>query len=349
MYGNPLIPVTAGLVFLACGAGEPEPKESEASLEERIASIDDETPGRLGVYIKHLASGEEWKHRADRPWYQASTVKVPVAIAVLQLVEEGRVSLDDALTLRESDFVDGAGSLLWTEPGTRHTVRRLLVLSLTESDSTATDMLIRLVGQEELNRRVQASMAPDGFGTITTILQVRFDAYGEIHPDVDQLSNLDFLRLNQVPLGPERYRAFLEKLPDGGDGVNSDGLHDAFERYYERELNSATLVGFGTLLARLHREELLAPSHTEWLLDTMSDIETGDDRIIAGLPGDVEFAQKTGTQVARACNVGIVEPGSEDATVVAACAERYDRLGEAEAAFQALGRAVADEGVLEEP
>lgn len=348
MYGTLVVPLFVGLATLACGPGDPDVPNGSLSLEERIAAIDEELAGDFGAYVKRLESGEEWAHRAERPWYQASTVKVPVAIVVLQMVEEGRLSLDDTLTLQASDFVDGAGELLWRDPGTEYTIRELLVRSLTQSDSTATDMLIRLVGEAELNRRLQGGMDAQGFERITTILQVRFDAYGEIHPEVEELSNLDFVRLNQVPLGQERYEAFLDKLPNGGDGARVERLDDAFERYYERRLNSATLNGFGDLLERLHRGDLLSTEHTEWLLGTMQDIETGDDRIVAGLPRGVDFAHKTGTQVARACNVGVAEPRTEEATVVVACAERYESLGDAEAAFQALGRALAEEGVVEE-
>jgi beta-lactamase class A len=48
--------------------------------------------------------------------------------------------------------------------------------------------------------------------------------------------------------------------------------------------------------------------HTALVLDAMERITTGDRRIKAGLPAGVSFAQKTGTQISRACNVGVVHP-----------------------------------------
>ena len=347
MPGFHALPVLLGWALLACGSSAGEDPEPDLSLDERIAAIDQDLSGNLGVYVRHVESGDAWEHQADQAWYQASTVKVPVAVAVLQLVEEGDLSLDDTLTLQASDWVDGAGELLYHSPGTEYTLRELVVLSLTQSDSTATDMLIRLIGQDELNRRVGGGMTSEGFYTITPILQVRYDAYGEIHPDVNELSNQDFVRLNQVPLGPERYDAFLDKLPNPSPEPELDGIFVAFERYYGRQLNSARLTAFGELLARLNSGDLLTSHHTEWLLETMSDIDTGAERIVAGLPGDVTFAHKTGTQVARACNVGIAEPQTPRATVIVACAERYEALTEAEAAFRRVGEAVVDAGVLD--
>ena len=112
-------------------------------------------------------------------------------------------------------------------------------------------------------------------------------------------------------------------------------------------LNSANLAAFGHLLERLHRRELLNEEHTRKLLDAMESVSTGDRRIKAGLPAKARFAHKTGTQVGRSCNVGILNPHvADDAVVVVACAEGYDALDQAEQAFEALGAALADAGLV---
>ena len=50
-------------------------------------------------------------------------------------------------------------------------------------------------------------------------------------------------------------------------------------------------------------------------------------RLEAGLPEDVPFIQKTGTQLERACHVGVIEPQDERrAIVVVACANRNDMM-----------------------
>jgi beta-lactamase class A len=136
-------------------------------------------------------------------------------------------------------------------------------------------------------------------------------------------------------------------------GVPRNALGDAtfeqaFEDYYRKGLNSATLSAFGSLLGKLVAGELLGKQGTQRLLDHMRRINTGDRRIRAGLPEDADFVQKTGTQVRRACNVGTINPrrGARGAVVVVACAERFDALGEAENAFSRLGTALAQAGVL---
>lgn len=310
-------------------------------LAREIHAIDADSAAELGVYIKHLGTGEVVTHQADRLWYLASTIKVPLAIAVLQTVEEKRLTLQDQIVLKKSDFVDGAGDLLYHQPGTRFSVAELLEKSIRNSDSTATDMLIRLLGEKELNRRIRESMVGEGFRPFTTILQVRYDAYSELHPRADELSNIDFLELRSAGGTDARVRAFRRKLGLGRDQLKVSTLEKAFERYYERNTNSGTLVAFGLLLEKLVRGELLTDRHTELLFSHMGDISTGDKRLSAGLPEWITFIQKTGTQIERACNVGVIRPHViDDAVVIAACAEKFGDIHHAEQAFRKIAEAL---------
>lgn len=316
------------------------------TLEDEIARIDEAMPGRFGAYLKHLGDGRTVRYQADRAWYLASTVKVPLAVAVMQLAEEGEFSLDRELILADSDFVDGSGDLLWHDPGHRFSVEDLIGRSIRDSDSTATDMLVRLVGEERLNEQIRESMV-EGLGPVTTILQVRYDAYGEIHPDVAKLSNLDFIDIRAADDYEGRYRLLIEKLGIDAGAARMSSASEAFRSYYGRGINSGTLEAFGLLLERLVGGELLDRAHTGRLLKYMEGVTTGDRRIKAGLPENARFAHKTGTQIARSCNVGIVNPHrAADAVIVAACAEDYDRLDDAEGAYQALGRALSDAGLV---
>jgi beta-lactamase class A len=313
-----------------------------------IRKIDDEMPGKFGVYLKWVGEGHEVDHDADRSWYLASTIKIPLAVAVLKQVEAGELALDQELVLAETDFVDGAGVLLYAEPGTSFTIDELIRNSIEDSDSTATDMLIRLLGEEELNRQVSEMAGEEEFGWITTILQVRYDAYAKIHTDVARLSNMDLLALRNAGAYPERFALLIEKLGIEPTAAGVGSVPEAFELYYRTGANSGSLAAMGRLLERLMKGELLSPENTARLLGYMQNVTTGDRRIKAGLEGAATFAHKTGTQVARACDVGVLNPEAGDgAIVVAACAEGFEELSEAEAAFESLGsllRELAAEG-----
>ena len=341
-----LTAITSCLVLPAPGLTD-ESQQWTRALADEISEIDERMPGQIGVYIKHLGDGGEVRHRTDRDWYIASTIKIPLAIALLQKVEDGELSLQQELELAESDFVDGSGELLWREPGETFTVFELMERSVRDSDSTATDMLIRLLDEQSFNQQIRDAMVAEGFGPITTILQVRQDAYSEFHRDARKLSNLDFIELRNEDDLEARCARMLEMLSAEPGDTSSGSCADAFERYYAKGNNSANLEAFGLLLERFWKGELVNEEHTQMLMQIMLSVTTGDRRIKAGLPEGAPFAHKTGTQIARSCNVGILNPQLvPGAVIVLACAEGYANLGQAERAYQELGQALAAAGFV---
>jgi beta-lactamase class A len=314
-------------------------------LEKQIRQLDQNMAGDLGVYIKISGDSLSLGYNADSYWYLSSTIKVPLAIAVLQKVENGEISLGDEIILQESDFVDGAGDLLRQKPGTSYTVAELIEKMVKDSDSSATDMLMRLLGEEEFNMQIRQSMVPDGFNRITPILQVRYDAYSEFHENASRLSNLDIIYVHSTRSRPERLKRLIERMAINETDLKAKSIEEAFKLYYRRELNSSTLEAFGILLERLQNGELLSDEHTDFLLKIMESITTGDRRIKAGLPGNVRFAQKTGTQIESACNVGIIYPESTKGiqpVIIAACVRDFGDIAEAEKTFEYIARLIAN-------
>ncbi|WP_244243981.1 serine hydrolase [Marilutibacter alkalisoli] len=356
--------VAAVVVLAGCRPGQQEPEHGSIEvptgapvppwaepLDTAAARIDEAMPGSFGIHVRHLDTATDNQagsldRGGDRRWYLSSTIKVPVAIAVLERVDAGDLALDEELVLSETDYVDGAGDLLMQDPGTRYSIATLLEKSLQDSDSTATDMLIRLIGEDVLNRRI-ADWTGGGFGPITTIVQVRYDAYGALHPGVAELSNMDLVRLRNSRAGEARLVALAKALGVPRDELDTRDLDDVFGRYYETGRNSATLEAYALMLEKLVTGELLSEASTRRILDHMRAITTGDRRIQAGLPSGTDFAQKTGTQVARACNVGVLDPdkGAGGATVVVACAEDFEDLAQAERAFREFGQALGETGL----
>lgn len=318
--------------------------DRQANPEKAFQTIDERLEGSLGVYVYDTAKNQRYTHNADRDWYLASTIKIPLAIAVLQRVEAGELSLDDTVTLRASDFVDGAGDLLHQQPGTEYTIESLIGKMIRNSDSVATDMLLRIIGVDSFNEQIQEQIPDDGLGRITSILQVRYEAYGIMHEDVEHLSNTDILELRSAPLGPERREMLVQKIGIDQDDLQVPTIWEAFEEYYESDLNSGRLDTMGHLLEKLVSGELLSEEYTAFLLQKMENVTTGTRRIKAGLPPNSRFAHKTGTQVGRACNMGIVFPNPntrEEAVVVTACVKRSS-LSAAEGALKRVGQVLGE-------
>ncbi len=315
-----------------------------AGLKEQIALVDEAMPGSLGVYIKNLGDGKALSYNSEYDWYFASTTKIPLAIAILQRVENNELSLDDELILRESDYVDGNGDIKWQKPGTKYTIATLIEKSLQDSDNISTDMLIRLIGEEELNKQIQQKMIAEGINPITTILQVRHDAFSEIHKNALNLTNMDILHVNSTRCRQERLNRLMQLMAVNETELYANSIEEAFARYYQRGLNSGKLESMVLLLERLHRGELLSEEHTNYLLHVMENINTGDRRVKAGLPEGIRYAQKTGTQIESATNVGIIYPGEEgkQPIILAINVRNFNQSSVAENTMKIIGQLLTE-------
>jgi beta-lactamase class A len=314
------------------------------ALRQRVERIDQSTPGQIGVYVKRLDNGETFAYAADRPWYLASSAKLPVAIALLQEVEKNKLSLASRVQLQETDKVDGSGAVVWQQNGTAYTVQALMKRMLMESDNTAANMLIRTIGEDTLNDHARDLLGGKGFERLTNFAQVRWDVYAEVHPDARKISNMNLVKIAAAPLGPKRFDAVVRTIGADKSTLKAKSMEEAYERYYRRQLNTATLAGYGGMLEQLVRGKLLSPEHMK-LLYTDLKFDTYDAyRLEAGLPRSVKFIHKTGTQMQRACHMGVIDPqdGGRAAIVVATCAEGLDEHGQAGRAFEQLGRAITD-------
>lgn len=320
-------------------------------LRTAIAAIDADTPGRLGVYVKHLPSGRALSVDGDRPWYLGSALKLPLALAVLREVERGRIALDDAVRMRAEDRIDGSGPLVWHQPGATRSIAQLLEGMLMVSDNTAANMLVRTIGLDTFTTIAHGPLALRGDGRLTDFTQVRRDVYAELHPSASRLSNLQLVQLAAAPLGPARVTAFRRMLGLQPEQLQAKTIEDAYARFYAGRPNAVTLVSYGGMLEQMVLGRTVSPPHLKRLYDLLKFRTYDAYRLEAGLPRSVRFIHKTGTQYRRACHAGVIDPqrGAEGAIVVVACAEELDEHRDAEDAFARVGRAITATFSLGEP
>ncbi|WP_231583327.1 serine hydrolase [Luteimonas sp. FCS-9] len=315
-----------------------------AALDRRLRAVDARLSGEIGVYVQRLDDDATWGLRADESWYLASGVKVPIAIAVLREIEQGWLTLDTQVALRDDDFVDGAGGTNAHRAGARLPIAYLLEEMIVHSDNTASDVLIRTVGLGQVNAVAAELIAAQGV-RITTLSDVRRRAYGMLHPAAAGLSSQDLLALQRAGPGQARVRRLADLLDVPASDFLLPDLDSAFESYYATHVNSATLRDYGRMLAALQRGQALDPAGTRQLLGLMARVQTGTRRIRAGLPPGTRFAHKTGTQYRRLCDSGIATlPGAPAHpaidVVIVACVRGADTQA-GERALREIGAAVA--------
>jgi beta-lactamase class A len=125
-----------------------------------------------------LDRGEFSEMGSDRVLSAASTIKLPILIALFQDIDAGKVRLAEKLTITKQSIGEGSGDLQAQKPGTQVSVLMVATKMMTISDNTATNLLIdRLGGKAVLNQRFRTwglkvttinNALPDLEGTNTT-------------------------------------------------------------------------------------------------------------------------------------------------------------------------------------
>ncbi len=122
-----------------------------ADLRAYVKNADADS-ATLGVYFEYLGSGSSIGVNDTETFATASLIKVPVVMAVYKEIENGRLNLDQQVTITTGDLDEHSGQLYKRGSGTQLTLREIIELTLVESDNTAFTMLLRLVGGDNLTQ-----------------------------------------------------------------------------------------------------------------------------------------------------------------------------------------------------
>jgi beta-lactamase class A len=88
------------------------------------------------------------------PLAAASTIKLPVLVALFQDVDQGKINLEEQLIMTKDVIASGSGGMQYEAPNSKFSVLKTAEQMMTNSDNTATNMLIkRLGGMAPLNQR----------------------------------------------------------------------------------------------------------------------------------------------------------------------------------------------------
>ncbi|MBC7842523.1 MAG: serine hydrolase [Gemmatimonadaceae bacterium] len=123
----------------------PVARADTAALRRTLDSLSNAHHGVVGYTVANLETGEHLSRNGDEPFPTASLIKVPIAVALMDQVATGQLSLDDRVTVLRIEKVPGAGVLQFLHDGAEITIRDAAWLMLTLSDNTATNLLLSRV------------------------------------------------------------------------------------------------------------------------------------------------------------------------------------------------------------
>ena len=277
------------MVFLLSSGGSVSAQKPDLSpLETTFKRIAAASRGRVGAALIHLESGVTLDVRGDERFPMASIVKLPIAIEVLKQVAERKLTLDRDIWLAPSD-IRPCCTLERKHPkgGVSRTVRELLELAIIESDNTAADALLKLVGGPDLVE--------------TRLRTMRFP-----HINVDRSEGqllLDMAGVTNAP-PPDEWTIDIQRQLVAY--VDKESLSAGRARYLADDRDTATPSEITRLLGRLQLGDLLPQSETDLLLALMAQTKTGSRRLKGRLPPDTIVAHKTGTTAVVINDAGII-------------------------------------------
>ncbi|OZB95163.1 serine hydrolase [Paenibacillus sp. XY044] len=152
------IAATALLTSLLPAASDAEPRKGLSAIVSAVNPIlrQAEKDGiRMTVGIRDLSGlygYETLLLGSGEPYMPASTIKLAVVSALMQQVDRGERSLTDQVTVTPEDVVGGSGSLQTENFPQNLTLERLARLMITQSDNTATNVLIDKVGMDRVQQ-----------------------------------------------------------------------------------------------------------------------------------------------------------------------------------------------------
>ena len=124
---------------------------------EQINRLMENVPGTFGLYYHNLVTGEKRAINAEQPFLAASVIKLPVLMAVMQEIHEGRLHPTDTLSLDREEKVPSCGALFYMDEPQQVTLKDLYTLMIILSDNTAANRLMRLVGMDRINQVIETA------------------------------------------------------------------------------------------------------------------------------------------------------------------------------------------------
>jgi beta-lactamase class A len=118
-------------------------------LELQFALVAKNLQGNLGVSALLIETGESVAFNGKDKFPMQSVYKIPIALIMLQEIEKNKFSLDDIIKIDKSEYIPLAGHSPIRDKfpnGVNLTIFEILQYNVTESDGTACDVLIRLLG-----------------------------------------------------------------------------------------------------------------------------------------------------------------------------------------------------------
>ncbi len=123
-----------------------------SKIKDRIGCLE----GKIGIYYLDIKSGENCFVGNTDKFISAGILKFQVLIEVFKQIEEKKISKSDTYTLKDEDKVTSIGALSNIHAGIELTIEDLYKVMIAVSDNTACNVLINILGMNNINRTMES-------------------------------------------------------------------------------------------------------------------------------------------------------------------------------------------------
>ena len=236
-------------------------------------------PGKAGIWVKHLTTGDTAGVRDSEIFNSASVIKIAVMVQAFQMAERGELKLDERSTIRKQDVRGGSGVFRYHDEGLQPTFRDVLLQMIITSDNTATDLAIAKVGGVA---QVNAWLKQAGYADGQRLTQTT----GELFAKYNALPRAD-----DPPSRPEAASAGSRRSsPDPARAeADRNAKTNADRSYWLGEISPKSV---GLMLEAIEKKTIASAANCEAMLRMLRAQQAGQRRLNHYL--SVPVAHKTG-------------------------------------------------------
>ena len=212
------------MLVLSAGAALAGTAFAQTALQGHIRAIAADAHGKVAVACSLPGTSLNCDLDAHAHPPMQSVFKLPLAVTVLHLVENGKFSLDQAVRFLASDRIlpHTHSPLQDKYPSAEVDVplRELLRLAVSESDNVAADIILRVIGGPEVVNGYIKAIGVDGFHLeddergLSRDVQTQYRNWFEPAGAVQLLRRIS----DNSPLTPEHTQMLLKWMQDTSSG-----------------------------------------------------------------------------------------------------------------------------------
>jgi beta-lactamase class A len=250
---------------------------SPKALEREWREIATQTDGTVGAAALHLKTGMSVSLNATEKFPLASVCKLPIAMNMLSIVDEGKLRLTDEIDIPPQAVWPGVSVIAdhWATVR-RYTLDEMVSLMVARSDNTAVEALWRIGGGAHAMANRFRQWGIDG---------IRLDRS-------ERECGLNSAGITRFPQWAEWTPTLLDELISKVPASTRD---TAMRAFISDPRDTATPRATVELLKRTFSGALLSRSSTARMIQILESTTTGGARLKGLLPPGTVVAHKTGT------------------------------------------------------